>query len=154
MFIVSITFIFIISLLSSFNYIVLFHFEKSNRYVSIDNRSTQQIFSIDHKIIQLCWKRRLKLAINVNSAGSYHCVKSVQIRNFFWSAFCFIRTHSEYRKIRTRKNSVFGFFSRSASLLVIAQFRNCAEIFATIVVVVVVVVVNLFSVRNKNSSDT
>ena len=145
MFIVSITFIFIISLLSSFNYIVLFHFEKSNR-------STQQIFSIDHNIIQLCWKRRLKVAINVNSAGSHHCVKSVQIRNFFWSAFCFIRTQSEYRKIRTRKNSVFGFFSRSASLLVIAQFRNCAEIFATIVVVVVVV--NLFSVGNKNSSDT
>ena len=32
-----------------------------------------------------------------------HCVKSVQIRSFFWS---------EYRKIRTRKNSVFGHFSR------------------------------------------
>ena len=43
----------------------------------------------------------------------------------------------------------------------ITQFRNCAEIFATIavvvfvfVVVVVVVVVNLFSVGNKNPSDT
>ena len=28
-----------------------------------------------------------------------HCVKNVQIRSFFWS---------EYRKIQTRKNSVFG----------------------------------------------
>ena len=40
-----------------------------------------------------------------------HCVKSVQIRSFFWSAFSFIWT--EYRKIWTRKNSVFGNFSCS-----------------------------------------
>ena len=51
-----------------------------------------------------------------------HCVKSVQIRSFFWSIFYRIRTefgetlrislHS-FGKIRTRKNSVFGHFSRS-----------------------------------------
>ena len=40
-----------------------------------------------------------------------HCVKNVQIRSFFWSAFSYIRI--EDRKIRTRKNSVFGLFSRS-----------------------------------------
>ena len=52
-----------------------------------------------------------------------HCVKSVQIRSFFWSVFSCIRTEyrdllrkspysvSEYRKIRTRKNSTFGHFS-------------------------------------------
>ena len=34
-----------------------------------------------------------------------HCVKSVQIRSFFWSVFSCIRT---------RKNSIFGHFSRSA----------------------------------------
>ena len=33
-------------------------------------------------------------------------IKSVQIRSFFWS---------EYSKIRTRKNSVFGHFSRSGN---------------------------------------
>ena len=33
-----------------------------------------------------------------------HYVKNVQIRSFFWS---------EYRKVRTRKNFVFGHFSRS-----------------------------------------
>ena len=33
-----------------------------------------------------------------------HCVKSVQIRSFFWSY---------KRKIRNRRNSVFGHFSRS-----------------------------------------
>ena len=38
-------------------------------------------------------------------------VKSVQIRSFFWSVFSHIR--AEYEKIRTRKNSVFGHFSRS-----------------------------------------
>ena len=40
-----------------------------------------------------------------------HWVKSVQIRSYFWSVFSCIRT--EYRKIRTRNNSVFGNFSRS-----------------------------------------
>ena len=43
-----------------------------------------------------------------------HCVKSFQIRSYFWSVFSYIRT--EYRKIRTRNNSVFGHFSRSGSL--------------------------------------
>ena len=36
-------------------------------------------------------------------------MKSVQIRNFFWSVFSC--TQSEYRKTQTRKNSVFGHFS-------------------------------------------
>ena len=40
-----------------------------------------------------------------------HRVKSVQIRMFFWSLFSCIQ--SEYRKIRIRKNSLFGHFSRS-----------------------------------------
>ena len=43
------------------------------------------------------------------------CVKSVQIRGFFWSVFFCIQ--SEYRKIRTKNNSVFGRFSRSARKL-------------------------------------
>ena len=38
------------------------------------------------------------------------CVKSVQIRIFYWPVFSC--SQSEYRKIRTRKNSVFGHFSR------------------------------------------
>ena len=44
-----------------------------------------------------------------------HCVKSVQIRSFFWSVFSCIRI--EYRKIRTRKYSVFGHFSPSGRFL-------------------------------------
>ena len=54
-----------------------------------------------------------------------HCVKSVQIRRFFLSVFPRIWTEygdllrkspcSECGKIRTRKNSVFGRFSRSGT---------------------------------------
>ena len=40
-----------------------------------------------------------------------HCVKSFQVRSYFWSVFSCIRT--EYGKIRTRKNFVFAHFSRS-----------------------------------------
>ena len=43
-----------------------------------------------------------------------HCVKSVQIWSFFWSLFSCIQ--AEYRKIWTRKNTVFGHFSHSARL--------------------------------------
>ena len=39
-------------------------------------------------------------------AKRLNCVKRVQIQNFFWPVFSCIRI--EYRKIRTRKNSVFG----------------------------------------------
>ena len=38
--------------------------------------------------------------------GPEHCVKSVQIRSYFWSIFSCIRT---------RNNSVFGHFSRSVT---------------------------------------
>ena len=44
-----------------------------------------------------------------------HWVKNVQMRGFFWSVFSCIWT--EYRKIRTRKNSVFGHFSPGATFV-------------------------------------
>ena len=44
---------------------------------------------------------------------------SVQIGSFFWSVFSRIRIQLEYRKIRTRKNSVFGHISRSAFQLIV-----------------------------------
>ena len=57
-----------------------------------------------------------------------HCVKSIQIQSYFWFAFSCIRIEyrryfvslriqSECKKIRTRNNSVFGHFSRSAYLI-------------------------------------
>ena len=64
---------------------------------------------------------------NKNKTRKPHCVKSVQIRSYFWSVFSGIRIEyrdlvnlriqSEYRKIRTRNNSVFGHFSRSTRFL-------------------------------------
>ena len=48
-----------------------------------------------------CRKKRLK---NFGNLVNLHCVKSIQIRCFFWS---------EYKKIRTRKNYVLRLFSRS-----------------------------------------
>ena len=39
-----------------------------------------------------------------------HCVKSVQIRSYFWSVFSCIQ--SEYREIQTINNSMFGHFLR------------------------------------------
>ena len=46
----------------------------------------------------------------------YYRVKSVQMRSFFLSVFSRIRT--EYRKIQTRKNSVFGHFPRNVYLFI------------------------------------
>ena len=51
-----------------------------------------------------------------------HCAKSVQMRGFFWSVFFCIRT--EYKKIRIRKNSVFGHFSFSERIVNIHRFFN------------------------------
>ena len=63
-------------------------------------RSDCYLSKVAHLDSSLHKKRSFPLKI------SLHCVKSVQIRSFSWS---------EYRKIRTRKNSVFGHFLRSVS---------------------------------------
>ena len=52
--------------------------------------------------------RWLQRTLEVKIRNMRHCVKSVQIRSFFWSVFSCIRT--EYRKIQTRKNPVFAHF--------------------------------------------
>ena len=51
-----------------------------------------------------------------------HCVKSVQIRIYFWSVFSCVRT--EYRKIRTRNNPVFSHFSCSEVFSVFNLFLD------------------------------
>ena len=75
--------------------------------------------------------------ILIPQESEYHCMKSIQIRSYFWSVFSSIRTEygeilslriqSEYRKMRTRKNSVFGHFSgsvSSSSSLVITSYKT------------------------------
>ena len=56
----------------------------------------------------------------LHASQTIHCVKSVLIRSYFWSVFSCIQ--SEYRKIRTRNNSVFGHFSRSDSYCQLATY--------------------------------
>ena len=51
-----------------------------------------------------------------------HCVKSIQIRSYFWYVFSCIQT--EYRKIRTRDNSVFGNFTQWVSDISFLIFRT------------------------------
>ena len=53
-----------------------------------------------------------------------HCVKSAQIQSCFWSVFSCLQT--EHRKIRTRNNSVFGHFSRSALCwpMIVDQYQS------------------------------
>ena len=72
--------------------------------------------------------------ILIPQESEYYCMKSIQIRSYFWSVFSSIRTEygeilslriqSEHRKIRTRNNSVFGHFSRSASWLTEIELTN------------------------------
>ena len=53
-------------------------------------------------------KKTLSLQIFIwNKSLLRRCVKRVQIRSFFWF---------EYKKIRTRKNSVFGYFSHTVRI--------------------------------------
>ena len=55
-----------------------------------------------------------------------HYVKSVKMQSFFWSVFSCIWT--EYRKIRTRQNSVFGHFSHSN---IFHYIKSILQIFIT-----------------------
>ena len=48
------------------------------------------------------------LPSQLNICSCNHCVKSVQIRSFFWSVYFCIQT--EYREMRTRENCIFGHF--------------------------------------------
>ena len=79
----------------------------------------------EFRYFDLCYQlRNLWVMMNVSTYRRidcyYHCVKSAQIRSYFWSVFSSIQ--SEYRKLRTRNNSVFGHFSRSVYILNFKSF--------------------------------
>ena len=68
------------------------------------------------------WRIEWSMLVELYCPFAAHCVKSVQMRNFSGPYFPVIGlnteiysvnllTKCEYRKIRTRKNSVFGHFS-------------------------------------------
>ena len=79
------------------------------------------------KSVKSIWLSSLLLIDAEYLLSKEHCVKSVWKRSYFWSVFSYIwteygdsrnnlRIQSEYRKIRTGNNSVFGHFSRSRTL--------------------------------------
>ena len=78
------------------------YLNKVSNKISLKSRHKKRSFAV-----------RISL-VNVNKSAENHCVKSVQIRSYFGSVFFCIGT--EYRKILTRYNSVFGHFSRSESV--------------------------------------
>ena len=64
--------------------------------------------------------------------GSFTTWKVSKKRSFFWSLFSHIQ--SEYGKIRTRKNSVFGYFSNSVSFMKYSYCtmrKACLKIFVS-----------------------
>ena len=82
-----------------------FLFAAFKQHITFGNKITVTLQQCGSSDFTNC--KGLKKAWDYNN----HWVKSVQIRSFFWSIFSCIRT--EYRKVRARKNSVFGHFSRS-----------------------------------------
>ena len=77
----------------------------------------QADYSIHSKLFPWFRSHTWKYNIQANKRLTMHCVKSVQIRSYFWSIYIVnLCIQSEQRKIRTRNNSVFGHFSRSERL--------------------------------------
>ena len=81
--------------------------------------SRERSSEITHSLLSVLIYKKWSFALLISLVIS--CVKNVQIRSFFWSVFSRIWTEygdlrsteiSEYGKIWSRKNSVFGQFSR------------------------------------------
>ena len=77
---------------------------------------------------------------------SYHCVKSVQIRSYFWSLTSCILT--EYLKIRTRNNSVFGHFSHSAMFISVSNKSIITKILKNVFSYTICVLIYFFLYSN------
>ena len=81
------------------------------------------IFFLNH------FKLNLKETRNPTKIRPLHCVECIQLPSFFWSVFSCIWT--EYKKIRARKISIFGRFSRSAKFeesdasKILEKLRGC-----------------------------
>ena len=93
--------------------------EKSARVIFVDRLAHVKPLMLDInalKVYQINMYPNLILPYEANTGTVGHCVESVQIRSFFWLVFSCIRT--EYRNTRTRKNFVFGHFSRNGYALI------------------------------------
>ena len=92
---------------------------------------------VSSKLYEIIWTRvgqtlkyflrSNKMYVHVQVIWYMHCMKSVSIQSFSWSVFSCIQ--SEYRKIQTRKNSVFGHFSRSDDVRLLVNVDWLKKIF-------------------------
>ena len=99
----------------TFFYLIKFSCEKSNVQSIISNYGSE-IATNSHHFFPSKSGDAFRSHSSTWRNRDFHCVKSVQIWSFSWSVFPRIRT--EYRKIRTRKNSLFGHFSHSVFLYI------------------------------------
>ena len=90
----------------------------NNTKVLLNHQNSVECFLIFPEYLIKCYT-------NPQSTKTKTCVKSVKIRSFCWFVFSCIRI--EYRKIRTRRNSVFGHFSRTSQFLLIENPNNATE---------------------------
>ena len=72
--------------LSMFSYTLIETYKYSTRYPNLRSVICEKIWSHNVKT------SFLKVLISLNSHNNPHCVRSVQIRSFFWSVFFRIRT--------------------------------------------------------------
>ena len=122
--------------------------QASRPFNFIEKETLAQVFSCE--FCEICkntfftehlWWLLLDIKFHVTEISHLqpHCVKSAQIRSSFWSVFSCIRT--EYRKIRTRKNSVSEHFkqcpfpttSQPKTILYVARYtKNFYVLFSMI----------------------
>ena len=97
-------------------------------YRSVYVAHMQQIHRAYFQKYLYIWVSKVHKRSKGDFPNNPHCVKSVQIRSYFWSVFSRIRTEygeysvslhiqSECGKIRTKNNSIFGHFSHSAKII-------------------------------------
>ena len=84
---------------------------KSNQANTLNHMNSPLYLKTKDLCLSFTWISSHFLLILKSFQHYYHCLKSVQIQSYFWFVFSCIQ--SEYRKIRTRNNYVFGHFSRS-----------------------------------------
>ena len=97
--------------------------------------------SVSLKVFINIYFRSSHWRCSIKTASFKHCVKSAQIRSYFWSVFCSNRTKygdlrnkSSYsvqiQEKRTRNNSVFGHLSRSESFAMFTGKHLCWSLFS------------------------
>ena len=101
---------------------VMIFLSQTPEWVLVDVRNNSSSQNDLCKLNKSEWKWARPVDYSIVSEVKHSLCESVQIRSFFWSGIwrfflvyyaVNLRIQSKYRKIRTRKRSVFGHFLRS-----------------------------------------